>query len=236
MVFRLATLLISLFPFFCCASDMFSGHWSGADSNDDGTPYSTLTLKIHQSGNRISGQYCFITQNGNRIDCPTDDEENLHGVIKDNKAKVTFDSSFGGKGGVALLLLHDSKLSWHLKNEPQQGNFYAPDVYELTRQNDKEIKLQKIKVMSTKDFTVTLVSTCGDFNKPCQDVEYYGLRNKDQSRISLKGHTVEDANSTVAKGMLFKNGNIEYLIDFEPLKLKVLQGTKILVEQDGRWE
>jgi hypothetical protein len=218
------------------AIDNLSGQWSGAENNKDGTVYSTLTLKIKQSGDNLVGRYCYVTRNGNRIDCPDDDVSNMKGVVKGNKATVEFDSSFGGKGGVAKLVLGKNDLAWHLISEPKGGDFYAPVKYQLTREESKLNNKNQIKVLSTSGFTITLVNNCGDFYKSCQNVEYYGLRNKDRSQISLVGHTIEDTDSAVAKGMIFKNGNIEYLINFEPLKLKVSQGTKVLVEQDGRWE
>lgn len=49
----------------------FGGVWSGEYAND-----STLTLRLAESGGRISGSYCYISQRGNRIDCPEDDERN----------------------------------------------------------------------------------------------------------------------------------------------------------------
>ncbi|MEG3128747.1 hypothetical protein SC171_13545 [Pantoea cypripedii] len=218
------------------ASGDFSGQWSGAENNKDGTVYSTLTLKIKQSGDNLVGRYCYVTRNGNRIDCPDDNVSNMKGVVKDDKATVEFDSSFGGKGGVAELVLEKNDLTWHLISDPKGGDFYAPEAYQLTREESKLNNKNQLKVLSTSGFTITLVNNCGAFYKPCQNVEYYGLRNKDHSQISLVGRTIEDADSTVAKGMIFQNGNIEYLIDFEPLKLKVSQGTKVLVEQDGHWE
>jgi hypothetical protein len=47
---------------------------------------STLTLQLAESGNRITGSYCYISQRGNRIDCPEDDERNLSGTIAGNRA------------------------------------------------------------------------------------------------------------------------------------------------------
>lgn len=235
-IFSFLIVFCAIFSNSIFALDNLSGQWSGEENNKDGTVYSTLTLKIKQSGDNLVGRYCYVTRNGNRIDCPDDNVSNMKGVIKNDKAVVEFDSSFGGKGGVAELVLEKNDLVWHLIKEPKGGDFYAPESYQLTKEESKLNNKNQIKVFSTSGFTITLVNNCGDFYKPCQDVEYYGLRNKDHSQISLVGHTIEDADSTVAKGMIFRNGNVDYLINFEPLKLKVSQGNKVLVEQDGRWE
>ena len=55
-------------------------------------------LQLAESGNRITGSYCYISRRGNRIDCPEDDEQNLSGKIAGNRANVEFNSSFGGVG------------------------------------------------------------------------------------------------------------------------------------------
>ncbi|MBP2198261.1 hypothetical protein [Pantoea cypripedii] len=228
--------ILMLFPKILFASGVFLGGWGGSEKNKDGSLYSTLMLNISQSGEELVGRYCYVTRNGNRIDCPDDNVSNMKGVVKDDKATVEFDSSFGGKGGVAELVLEKNDLTWHLISDPKGGDFYAPEVYQLTREESKLNNKNQLKVLSTSGFTITLVNNCGAFYKPCQNVEYYGLRNKDHSQIALVGRTIEDSASTVAKGMIFQNGNIEYLIDFDPLKLKVSQGDKVLVEQDGHWE
>ncbi|CAX54431.1 uncharacterized protein EpC_06520 [Erwinia pyrifoliae Ep1/96] len=68
----------------------------------------------------------------------------------------------------------------------------------------------------------------------CQDVAYYGLRNKDNSQIKLSGRTIDDKTHR-ATGAIFKSGIVEYHISFEPPTLKVTQGNQMLVNQTGRW-
>jgi len=36
--------------------------------------------------------------------------------------------------------------------------------------------------------------------------------------------------------MVFKNNDVDYIVRFNPLALKVMQGNKKLVEQSGKWE
>lgn len=112
------------------ADSNFTGRWEGEDAGQ-----STLNLSLTQTGNVLTGTYCYITQSGNRIDCPGDEEDNIHGVVKNGKAEIIFDSSFGGKDGQATLELDDAKMKWHLVKAPVKGNYYAPNNYDLTRQS-----------------------------------------------------------------------------------------------------
>jgi len=36
--------------------------------------------------------------------------------------------------------------------------------------------------------------------------------------------------------MTFNNRSVDYIVRFDPLTLKVIQGNKTLVEQSGKWE
>lgn len=108
----------------------FTGRWEGEDAGQ-----STLNLSLNQTGNVLTGTYCYITQAGNRIDCPGDEEDNIHGLVRNGKAEIVFDSSFGGKNGRATLELDGAKMKWHLVKAPMKGNYYAPNSYDLTRQS-----------------------------------------------------------------------------------------------------
>ncbi|MEB6222028.1 hypothetical protein [Pantoea anthophila] len=231
----LAVLLsISSLPLF--ASDSFTGHWSGQEKNDDGSLFSTLTLKLKQDHNNITGSYCYVTRNGNKIDCPEDDGMNIQGIANGTSALVDFDSSFGGVKGKASLEIKNNKILWRLIKEPESGDFYAPETYTLDKEvNDGELK-PDVKVFSTPEFTVTLLNGCGDFYTACDNVKYSGFRNKDGKQITLSGKTTQSVSSGRADGMIFSNGSVDYVVRFNPLALKVTQGDKILVEQRGKWE
>ena len=219
------------FPLF--ASTDFSGEWSGVVENHDSSVYSTLNLKLKQEGEKLTGVYCYITRNGNRIDCPDDNANNLQGSVYNNQADVYFDSSFGGKHGKADLAINDGEMRWHLISKPQSGEFYAPEYYTLKKKmNTKPVSVQ---VLSTPSFMITLVNNCGDFYSSCNDIKYYGMKKKDKSQLTLTGHTI-GSHSDKINGMVFKNGDTEYRVNFEPLKLSVLQKGKVLVEQAGKWE
>lgn len=233
--FSLAILLsISSLPLF--ASDDFTGQWSGQEKNDNGSLYSTLTLKLKQDNNNITGSYCYVTRGGNKIDCPEGNGSNLKGTANGKKALIEFDSSFGGVKGKANLELKDNKVLWKLIKDPENGEFYAPKTYALDKEVNQGNLKSGMKIFSTDDFTITLVNGCGEFYTVCNKVKYLGLRNKDGKQITLEGKTTQPVNSNKADGMIFNNSGVDYIVSFNPLALKVTQGNKTLVEQSGKWE
>lgn len=209
------------------AQDMFSGQWSGEQKNE-----STFTLRLTQVGQNVNGSYCYITQNGNRIDCPQDDENNLKGTITKNLANIEFNSSFGGEKGHAKLEVVGDKMIWTLITPPQKGDYYAPQNYQLKKMLKSQVSEKRI--FSTNKFNVTLVNKCGSFESDCNDMFYLGIRKGDNSTISLDGKTLNDANGKVI-GSLFKNGEVTYTVTYNPLKLVVSKGSHILVDQPGQW-
>ena len=209
------------------AKDMFSGQWSGEQKNE-----SALTLRLTQAGQNVNGSYCYVTQNGNRIDCPPDDESNLKGVIAENTANVEFNSSFGGEKGRAKLEVVGDKMIWTLITPPQKGEYSAPRNYELTR--ELKSSASEKRIFDTDKFNITLVNKCGSFESDCNDMFYLGIRKSDNSTISLDGKTLNDATGKVI-GSLFKNGEITYTVTYNPLKLVVSKGGHILVDQPGQW-
>ncbi|MGK3115384.1 hypothetical protein [Candidatus Pantoea formicae] len=214
----------------------FSGEWSGFSGHQGSSSYSTLNLKIMNDGKEINGRYCYITRGGERIDCPDDDKYNLHGTVYGNKAVVKFNSTFGGRDGLADLTLTNNGINWHLVKKPDNGDFYAPDDMNLSKVNVRRNASIKSRVFSTKGFTITLVNNCGDFYASCGKANYYGMKKDNGNQISLSGKTIDSKTTVKAKGMAFENGDVNYIVTFDPLKLKVMQGNKVLLEQSGEWE
>ncbi|PDO89726.1 hypothetical protein [Kosakonia sacchari] len=226
LYFVVASFLLS-----CCASAAsatdFSGQWHGSESNE-----STLTLKLSQQNNKLTGSYCFISQRGNRIDCPDEQQDNLRGEVKNNTAIVTFDSSFGGKNGKATLVINGDKLAWHLTQPPEHGDYYAPENYALVKETVHAGATTKI--IRTDNFMLAIRNNCGAFTTPCDDLLYTGARNRDSRQISLHGKTRLDNENRVI-GAEFRNGDVLYLVDYNPPKLVVTQAGKTLVNQAGSW-
>ncbi|WP_314418876.1 hypothetical protein [Pseudescherichia vulneris] len=209
------------------AQDDFTGQWHGENKE-----LSMLDLSLNQKDNRLTGTYCYIAQAGNRIDCPPDNEINIHGIVRNGKAEVVFSSSFGGKSGHARLELNGEQMKWQLIKSPVHGDYYAPLNYVLTRQPPATSSITR--EFSTNKFTVTITSHCGDFNAPCNDMSYLGVRRSDNSVIALKGNTLQNSAGEVV-GAEFNNGNVSYKVAYKPVKLTVSEGDRVLVEQAGQW-
>lgn len=205
----------------------FDGEWSGEFGDD-----STLTLRLAESGNRITGSYCYISQRGNRIDCPEDDERNLTGTIAGNRANVEFNSSFGGVGGRAVLEIKGSEMEWRLVTPPQKGNYYAPLRYTLRKA--PSVQNAEFRKLDTEKFDISLINRCGRFESECDAMVYLGVRKSDNSTISLKGKTFRDSAGKII-GSTYKNGEIAYTVTYAPVKLVVSKGNRVLVEQSGQW-
>lgn len=205
----------------------FDGVWTGGVGND-----STLTLQLAESGNRITGSYCYISQRGNRIDCPEEDERNLSGTIAGNRADVEFNSSFGGAGGRAVLEIKGSEMEWRLATPPQKGNDYTPLRYTLRKA--ASVHHAETRKLDTEKFAILLINKCGHFESECDEMFYLGVRKSDNSTISLKGKTLHDSAGKII-GSTYKNGEIVYTVTYAPVKLVVSKGSHVLVEQSGQW-
>ncbi|WP_454122994.1 hypothetical protein [Kosakonia sp. Marseille-Q7440] len=205
----------------------FSGTWQGKDNDA-----STLSLKLTQTGSKVTGTYCYITQGGNRIDCADDDKPNVLGSVKNNVATISFDSNFGAVNGQAILKLEGNTLRWAMTKTPVNGEYYAPEHFNLSKEDVPEGATTRL--LQTAKFTLFVRNNCGAFLKPCNDMLYNGVRNSDNTTISLKGKTVQDgANRVIAAE--FHNGNITYRVDYQPPGLVVMQGAKVLVKQPAKW-
>jgi hypothetical protein len=102
-------------------------------------PISVFSIKLHVRGPEIGGQYCYVTQYGNKADCDPSNNENISGFIKDdNEGVVTFFSFFGGRNGEAKISIRNGKLLWKVTKIPT-GAFYGPMQSTLTKSNDTPV-------------------------------------------------------------------------------------------------
>ncbi|EJC1154344.1 hypothetical protein MYA08_002808 [Cronobacter sakazakii] len=219
--------LMGLYSVSVMAGDTFTGQWEGAVQND-----STLTLRLKQQGKKLTGSYCYITQRGNRIDCPAAGEENLRGTVNNDQAAVEFTSSFGGGTGQAQLSVSGDKMSWKMVQAPDKGEYYAPETYNLSKQEGAG--LSETRRFTTENFNISLTNKCGNFLSSCNDMLYLGIRKRDNSVITLKGKSLLDDQGKVI-GSEYNNADVKYTVQYEPLRLTVNQGNKTLVNQPGEW-
>lgn len=115
----------------------FSGKWEAG--KESGTGDANFSVTLNQQGDRLTGSYCYVAGNGNRIDCASvDGVENIHGTVEGERAVISFDSMFGGKRGKVELLKEGERIAWKLMKEPRQGNYYAPvNADRMTKVVDK---------------------------------------------------------------------------------------------------
>lgn len=127
----LSILLLSTMAQLNAASPSLLGSWSAqGPSNAQHVPMHLFSIEIQQANQNILGKYCYITQSGNRIDC---DNRFKGKRISPNHYQVYFDSSFGGRNGIAELRLSPSQhLIWNLIQAPQQGQYFIPQYSELS--------------------------------------------------------------------------------------------------------
>ncbi|HEY2020272.1 hypothetical protein [Paraburkholderia sp.] len=119
------------------ADGKFSGDWEYVEYlTGSSKPYSTFEIKLNEADDgAVTGSYCFITQNGNRIDCSTNGIENISGHVREDgrHAEIHFYSFFGAKDGFADLASYDDALIWKVTKNPKGDFFYGPYAVTLTR-------------------------------------------------------------------------------------------------------
>lgn len=106
-----------------------TGHWEEMGKSN------SFTIDLVQTGNHVTGKYCFITNNGNRIDCAeNDDDDNVHGDIKDGVADIKFESTFDGEGA-ASAEIRNNKLIYTIKDKTPfiQANMSVPTIIEFDK-------------------------------------------------------------------------------------------------------
>ena len=91
----------------------------------------------------------------------------------------------------------------------------------------------------TPTFEVTITVNCSEGEVDCSDVTYQGKNRKSGQSITLRGSTwhskcADGATPCRFLGYQFRNGNVQYLVASQGL-LRVTQGKKLLVEEQGEW-
>lgn len=109
----------------------FSGEWDWTDAPDS----QTFSMKLKIQGNQLVGQYCAVSQNGQKTDCDDEKNPNIHGELDKygRSVFVEFSSFFGAKKGDAVLKFNKERLIWHVTKNPVGGDFYAPEDAVLDR-------------------------------------------------------------------------------------------------------
>ena len=91
----------------------------------------------------------------------------------------------------------------------------------------------------TLSYKVTIVG-CEEYVVACDNARYFGVNRKTGESLTLSGRSLHNPGPdgiTPARllGYEFKSGNTTYFVGADGL-LRISQGSKILVEQQGTWE
>jgi glutaredoxin len=103
----------------------FSGEWNYENfDNENSLENKTFSLHLNQNKDSITGYYCSLSRNGNRIDCFDEKDENLKGKVDNDTLYIDFTSSFNDKTGKAKLYFKGKKLYWSITKS--EGEIYLP--------------------------------------------------------------------------------------------------------------
>lgn len=154
----------------------FSGHWVNESESQ------SLTLDLFENGTHLTGKYCFITNDGNRIDCAEDNDRNINGIIKDNVGVVSFESTFGNVGEATLSVGKDT-LIFTINNDMPfiNANMSVPKVIFFKRAMQNITK----KSYEECDNDETLIALC-ELSGAEKKVAIFFANNENKSRYLLK--------------------------------------------------
>lgn len=97
-------------------------------------PYSIFSIKLNiDTNNKVKGELCSIVNYGKKLDCPIP----FVSKLINNEIKVHFNSTFGGKNGVAIIRLQGKNLIWNLISIPT-GEYYFKNEAKLLPENIKK--------------------------------------------------------------------------------------------------
>lgn len=115
--------------------DIF-GEWTRTSGDEEnGIPFSVLTLKLQKKGSQVTGTSCYIAHFGRRIDCPTDGVKNVSGLVgPDGKhAKLRIRSTyFSGVSTVTVSIALDV-MNYEREVAADDPFYFGPDKVILKR-------------------------------------------------------------------------------------------------------
>lgn len=119
---------------YACASPIKQTWTEEVHLEKNEIPYSIFSIQLKiDTNNKVEGELCSIVNYGNKIDCPIP----FVSKLINNEIKVHFDSTFGGKNGVAIIRLQEKNLIWDLITIPN-GEYYITKKAKLIPENIKK--------------------------------------------------------------------------------------------------
>ncbi len=103
--------------------EIISSWFDEGPSNDEGIPLYVFTINLTQVDHKLIGEYCYVSNYGKRDDC----NNPIRGKkISTGLYQVDFNSSFGGKNGLAEIKFLDKKMYWIVHRFPRYGAYSIP--------------------------------------------------------------------------------------------------------------
>ncbi|MDU4288527.1 hypothetical protein [Mixta calida] len=233
MMLRHALLIVLLFPALCLANNLFTGQWRGEVKNKKQGIDSSMSIWLKENQGDIVGRYCLIYNQGERIDCTDDNENNISGrVIKNNKALLHFDSWFGEKNGEAEFTVENDQAEWKLLKTPRNSQHYIPKEYKYKKVSSQFSSDFEKNTFETADYTATVANHCGGFTSLCDKVTLILIRNKDKEVYVLNGRYV--ANNKEAGKFIFHDEGKGLSVTIDK-NLMVISNNGETYSSPGKW-
>ncbi|WP_051937197.1 hypothetical protein [Erwinia sp. 9145] len=173
---------------FLSHANSFTGQWKGDLIDPYNNDVTTMTLSLKEKGGEIEGRYCLIYNNGNKTDCSTTDEMNIHGEkIESDRAKITFKSWFGGDKGKARITLKNDILQWHTLVKPQGENTYIPYKLSLIRSSDKYETEKFTRIFQSNTYEAHIINYCNNFESSCSNMLLMAITNDHTKSVFMSG-------------------------------------------------
>lgn len=116
-------------------NEAFVGDWFFESiNNKDSVNNKTFEINLSKTkDNKIEGNYCSVSRNGNKIDCFKDNELNIFGYVKNDTLFINFNSNWENSAGRAILYLTNrNQLFWKITQS--KGELYLPNEVVLKKQ------------------------------------------------------------------------------------------------------
>lgn len=133
-IFALALFLATFNSF---AGEEIIGGWKGiSNPQKKDPPLSVMDIDFHKNkSNTTVGQYCYVTNYGNRTDCDPSEAENITNIkkISEHMYEADFVSFNDNVGGKVKIKIDNNKMFWVVTKYPKGDGYYGPQKYQLDK-------------------------------------------------------------------------------------------------------
>lgn len=161
----------------------------------------TFRLILKKTGqDSVYGYYCSTWDGGNRIDCSTEDVNNIKGIFEKDTLHLAFFGFYDeqARGNAKVYKQKDNNVIWELGK--CKGVFYLPEKVQLIRYNaDKyyaeiraidSLKERDVVVENTSQIDIKEISLPFDFHQFQEEQDHYNMGEQDEVSyypVSIEG-------------------------------------------------